>query len=132
MKALLIILFSIFEILNLVVFFYQRTIRKIELKFSLEKSSLTFFYPKSYKIMLYVSYLKWVVIIIMCVKGMWWWALGCVVLGFLLTSLLPEQDDYKNLLKAREALNDNVEDYIYRHQLLSAVNEILDEMDNKS
>ena len=97
------IVFVILLVMNLKVFFFQRTLRKVHLKTGIPMSALSAAYPTSYMLMVYLSFLRWGIIIVLFFLN-WIVAIGCLILNFLLPIILPEQDDYKNILTAREIL----------------------------
>lgn len=102
METIAWILISVFVILyaiNLKVFFFQRTIHKISIKYGWNKKKLVMLLlPKSYTIMYWISLIRWVVVIALFYYN-WIAAIICVVGGYILSIILPEQDDYKNIQK---------------------------------
>ena len=104
LSIILVVAFTILFAMNMKVFFFQRTLRKVHLKTGLSMNDLSITYPSSYTIMLLISFLRWGVIIALFFSN-WILAVVCIVINFILPAILPEQDDYKNILMARKVIN---------------------------
>ena len=101
------IIFAVLFLMNIKVFFFQRTIRKIHLKTGVPQRELNAAYPASYITMYRISILRFVVIAALFFVN-WKVALIIVVVNFLLPAILPEQDDYKNIQIARKTISDKI------------------------
>lgn len=89
--------------MNLKVFFYQRTLRKVHLAKDISMNQLSYAYPESYLVIYWLSGLRWVVLIAMFFVN-WIVAIICLIANFVLPLILPEQDDYSNLMRARNRI----------------------------
>ena len=94
----LVCMFFVFLLMNLKIFFYQRTVRKISIKYNISQNFLIILYPKSYLVIYKISKFRWLFLIVIFIFN---WIVGicCLVLIWLLPIILPEQDDYSNLKK---------------------------------
>ena len=96
-----IILSSIFIILmliNLRVFLYQRTIRKISMKTGIAQELLSNLYPKSYLTQYNISRIRWLILIALIFIN-WIYAAALLVINSIIYVVVPEQDDIKNMKK---------------------------------
>lgn len=103
LQIVLVVAFIILFTMNMKVFFYQRTLRKVHLKTGLSMRTLSVAYPSYYLIMHLISFLRWGVIIVLFFLN-WILAVICLAVNFILPAILPEQDDYKNILLARKVI----------------------------
>jgi hypothetical protein len=85
------------------VFMYQRTIRKIALKYNIPQNRLGFLYPQRYMTLHWVSGMRWVALGVILFLN-WKVALGLLVLGAIVTMVYPEQDDFVNMKMDRDIL----------------------------
>lgn len=102
---LFLIVYGILLYLNLRVFFYQRTLRKIAVKYEIGDYAIGLLYPPSMITMYKISYLRWVAIIALFFFS-WKIAVLTLVLSYLLYAFLPEQNDYKNVIKVIKTLSE--------------------------
>ena len=99
----LLVAWTLLFCLNLKVYFFQRTIHKIHMYTGLSMKSLGILMPVYLQNLNLVSMLRWVVIIALFFYN-WITALVCLVIEFILPTVLPEEDDYKNIGIMREEL----------------------------
>lgn len=92
----LVILYAILWMAKHKVFMFQRTIRKISLKYGIPQNNLDFLYPQKYKTLHWVSAIRWVILVVVFFLN-WKLALGLLVSGAVITMACPEQDDYVNM-----------------------------------
>lgn len=108
--VVLIVAYLILLAFDLKMYFYKRTMHKIHLKTGIDTSEI-------YKVVashmiwkeLIVRILKWGVIIALFFYN-WIAALVCIAIGFILPILLPEQNDFKNLIKMASAVEGRKDD----------------------
>ena len=101
----LLLAYVILIIIDLRIGFFKRTIRKIHYKIGLETYDMySIIAPNKIWMELIVNILKWSILIALFFYS-WKIALICLIVPFLLYIILPEQDDYKNLLKMRKYLH---------------------------
>jgi len=79
------------------------------MKYNLSRRQESFLYPYSYKIFYFLSLLRWVVLVYLFFLD-WRIGLVCLVIVYILTIIIPEQDDYKNLQRAKRALERKLRD----------------------
>lgn len=90
-------------IMNLKFFFFHRTKHKIHQYTGLSMESLRLITPSSYLIINTFSTLRWVVLIALFFYN-WIAAIVCLAIEFILPIILPEEDDYKNIVIMRNEL----------------------------
>ena len=97
-----IILFSI----STKFFFYKRTMHKIHQYSGIKTADIYGIVAPSFMIWTeaILNIFKWAVVIALFFFN-WIVAIICVIVGFILPMILPEQDDYKNMLKMRDHLS---------------------------
>lgn len=97
------LVFLIFLFMNVQVFLFQRTLRKLAIRNSIPQSNLSFLYPdgllKKYKI----SKLRWVFLVAVFFFN-WKVGLCCLFFNFVIYIIIPEQSDYKNLRKMQKQI----------------------------
>lgn len=123
----LIIGYSILSILYIKVFLYQRTIRKIGKRFPVLNNVLDYLYPKSYKVMLTVSYFRYLLAIVLLYYN-WLYAICCIVVWFAIVVFIPENSDWKNIIKAQGILKKSSLNIDIKRMIDEALYSILDEI----
>ena len=104
------------------VFMYQRTIRKIALKYNIPQNRLGFLYPQRYMTLHWVSGMRWVALGVILFLN-WKVALGLLVLEAIVTMVYPEQDDFVNMKMMLDDLERNNKGL--SNEVLSATRSIL-------
>ena len=93
------------ELITLRVFFYQRTVRILGIRFGIPISFRNIFYPHSMLTMFRLSHLKWIVILVLFFIE---WKCALIAIGitvaFFVTSIFLPYSDYANLLKIRDVI----------------------------
>ena len=74
----LLFLFAVCEICTLIVFFYQRTVRKLALRLKLEQSVLSFCYPPWLLGMYWATFSKYVIVLTLLILD---WRCGLIAIG---------------------------------------------------
>lgn len=90
--------FMILLFMNVRVFLYQRTVRKISIKLGIKQDDLSVLYPKKYITMYNVSKIRWLLLAALLLFN-WIYALSLFVFYYLVIIVVPEQDDMKNMKK---------------------------------
>ena len=100
---ILVAAFAIMLLINLRVFLFQRTIRKVHMKTGIPQRAFDAAYPSLYLPMYFVSLLRYGLAVALFFFD-WKAAIICLVADYLLKILYPEQSDYKNMQKARKTI----------------------------
>ena len=100
---IIVAVFAIMSFINLKVFLFQRTIRKVHMKTSIPQKAFDAAYPPSYLPMYFFSLLRYDLAVALFFID-WKIAIICLVADYLLKILYPEQSDYKNLQKAQNVI----------------------------
>jgi len=95
-EIILSVIFTILMLINLRVFLYQRTVRKISMKTGIKQEFLLDLYPKSYITQYRVSKIRWLILIVLIFFN-WVYALVLLLVSPVLYIIVPEQDDIKNM-----------------------------------
>ena len=101
----LVIAFIILFAISTRIFFYKRTMHKIHQYSGLNTADIYRIVTPSSTIWteIIVNLLKWAVVIALFFYN-WIVAVVCVIICFVLPMVLPEEDDYKNMIKMRDYL----------------------------
>jgi hypothetical protein len=78
--------------MNTYVFLYQRTVRKVYMTYPNNKELINKLYPTSYIKMLYISYLRYILLIIAFFYS-WSLTLASAILGWILSTWWPARSD---------------------------------------
>ena len=87
-------------------YFYKRTMHKIHQYSGINTADIYGIVAPSSMIWTetFINIAKWAVVIALLFYN-WIVAVICLIVGFVLPMILPEEDDYKNLIKMREYLS---------------------------
>jgi len=96
-------MFVVLLLMNIKVFLYQRTVKKISIKYNIPQKSLVVLYPESYLKMYSVSKIRWVLLVAIFIIN-WIAGLFCLFSEWLLPIIVPSQNDYKNLKRSLHVL----------------------------
>lgn len=110
------------------VFLHQRTIRKISTKYHVPQPMLGCLYPNSYIIIHKVAYSRWLCIGYLLYEN-WMVAIGLAIGGFLIRIVMPEQDDFANMQKMLNTIENCDEDADLCRTLRKWIGETMYEMD---
>ena len=130
-----IVIYIALILIELRVFFYQRTLRKLSMKFNLSQQDISLLYPTRYMTIYRITRLKWITLIVLFIFN-WKAAVACLFSYFVLVAILPEQDDYKNLLIANNTIKHVYEtsqiDYTEYNLLKCAISKAIEECETGS
>lgn len=101
--------FFVLLVFDMKIFFYKRTMHKIHMYSGLNTADI---YGIAAPNMVWgeflVRILKWGILIALLFSN-WIVAIVCAIIGFILPMVLPEEDDYKNMMKMRQFLKGNLD-----------------------
>lgn len=102
----LVIAYMILFAISTKIYFYKRTMHKIHQYSGINTADIYGIVAPSSMIWTetIVNIAKWAVVIALFIYN-WIVALVCVIVGFVLPMVLPEEDDYKNMMKMRDYLS---------------------------
>ena len=100
---ILLIYYSLFSIMNIYVFIFQRTIRKISMYYNLREVDSIFLYPKALLLMYNISKIRYLILIVMFYFS-WWLAILSGILKFLIQISIPVSD-YNNIQIVKKLLS---------------------------
>lgn len=102
----LVIAYMILFAISTKIYFYKRTMHKIHQYSGINTADIYGIVAPSSMIWTetIVNIAKWAVVIALFIYN-WIVALVCVIVGFVLPMVLPEEDDYKNMMKMRNYLS---------------------------
>lgn len=90
------VIFIVLMLMNVRVFLFQRTVRKISFKTGIDQKHLNILYSNSYLKQYTISKFRWAIIIVLIFLN-WIYALVLVAANFIIYIVVPEQDDIKNM-----------------------------------
>lgn len=99
------------ELATMMVFLYQRTVRKLALRMGLDQRVLVFLYPQYMLRMYQLSFLKWPLYIYLLFVD-WGVAVGIFVSSFVLSMIMPVVD-WRHLLTMRKILKKLYKQHCY-------------------
>ena len=102
-EYILLIFYSLFSIMNIYVFIFQRTIRKISMYYNLREVDSIFLYPKALLLMYNISKIRYLILIVMFYFS-WWLARLSGVIKFLIQISVPVSD-YNNIQIVKKLLS---------------------------
>lgn len=102
-EYILLIFYSLFSIMNIYVFIFQRTIRKISMYYNLREVDSIFLYPKALLLMYNISKIRYLILIVMFYFS-WWLAILSGILKFLIQISIPVSD-YNNIQIVKKLLS---------------------------
>lgn len=102
-EYILLIFYSLFSIMNIYVFIFQRTIRKISMYYNLRKVDSIFLYPKALLLMYNISKIRYLILIVMFYFS-WWLAILSGIIKFLIQISIPVSD-YNNIQIVKKLLS---------------------------
>ena len=102
-EYILLIFYSLFSIMNIYVFIFQRTIRKISMYYNLREVDSIFLYPKALLLMYSISKIRYLILIVMFYFS-WWLAILSGILKFLIQISIPVSD-YNNIQIVKKLLS---------------------------
>ena len=91
-EYILLIFYSLFSIMNIYVFIFQRTIRKISMYYNLREVDSNFLYPKALLLMYNISKIRYLILIVMFYFS-WWLAILSGIIKFLIQISIPVSDN---------------------------------------
>ena len=99
----LVIAYILFFAISTKIYFYKRTMHKIHLYSGIDTADIYGIVAPSSMIWTetIVNILKWTVVIALFFSN-WIVAVICLIVGFVLPMVFPEEDDYKNMMKMRD------------------------------
>lgn len=102
----LVIAYILFFAISTKIYFYKRTMHKIHLYSGIDTADIYGIVAPSSMIWTetIVNILKWAVVIALFFSN-WIVAVICLIVGFVLPMVFPEEDDYKNMMKMRDFLS---------------------------
>lgn len=114
------------ELLTMLVFLYQRTLRKLAHKLGIDQRILVFLYPKYMLLAYQISFLKWPLYVYLLFVN-WVVAIGIFISTFVLSMILPIEDR-RHLLAMRRLLKKCYADYHTRssESLEESIRSLLD------
>lgn len=92
------VIFIVLMLMNVRVFLFQRTVRKISFKTGIDQKYLNILYSNNYLKQYTISKFRWAIIIVLIFVN-WIYALVLVAANFIIYIVVPEQDDVKNMKK---------------------------------
>lgn len=105
----LIVVFLILLAIDMKIYFYKRTMHKIHLKTGVATSDIyNIVAPKMIWKEFLVRILKWGVIIALFFYN-WVAAIICIIVSFVLPIILPEQDDFENMVKMASEIEGKID-----------------------
>lgn len=102
-EYILLIFYSLFSIMNIYVFIFQRTIRKISMYYNLREVDSIFLYPKALMLMYNISKIRYLILIVMFYFS-WWLAILSGIIKFLIQISIPVSD-YNNIQIVKKLLS---------------------------
>lgn len=101
----LVIAYMILFAISTKIYFYKRTMHKIHQYSGIKTANIYGVVAPSSMIWTeaIVNILKWGVVVALFFYN-WIVAIICIIVGFVLPMILPEEDDYKNMMKMRDYL----------------------------
>lgn len=102
-EYILLIFYSLFSIMNIYVFIFQRTIRKISMYYNLREVDSIFLYPKALLLMYNISKIRYLILIVMFYFS-WWLAILSGIIKFLIQISIPVSD-YNNIQIVKKLLS---------------------------
>lgn len=102
----LVIAYILFFAISTKIYFYKRTMHKIHLYSGIDTADIYGIVAPSSMIWTetIVNILKWAVVIALFFSN-WIVAVICLIVGFVLPMVFPEEDDYKNMMMMRDFLS---------------------------
>lgn len=108
--------------MNVRVFLYQRTVRKISIKLRIGQDELAVLYPKKYIRMYNISKIRWLLLAVLLWFN-WVYTLSLLVFNLLVILVVPEQDDIRNMKKMLVQLE--FVDYEFADKLRESIGKII-------